>query len=377
MKKKCVAVFLAALFALPVSNPVQAEEVLSLSAESAVLMDASNGRILYAKNPDEQLAMASTTKIMTALLTLEEAAKENKEVKITREMVQVEGSSMGLKEGDVLTLWDLAAGMLAVSGNDAANSAAIAVSGSKEAFAGEMNRKARELGMENSHFVTPSGLDDQEHYSTARDMAVLACRALENREFAAIVSEPAIRVTYRSPEQSRVLTNHNKLLRMYDGCIGVKTGFTKKAGRCLVSAAEREGVRLVAVTLNAPDDWNDHMTMFDYGFSKTALYTPDESGYRISVPVVGGEAASVAVRGEEGTPVSLLKEEETVLERRVELPRFLYAGIEKGQTVGRVVYLLENEEIASVPLKTETSVELAKREKTIWERIGGWFAGIF
>ena len=368
---------LLVLTGVAVPEPVRAEEVLSLSAKSAVLMDASTGRILYTSNPDERLAMASTTKIMTALLTLEEAEKENKAVKITREMVQVEGSSMGLKEGNILSLWDLAAGMLAVSGNDAANSAAIAISGSKEAFAEKMNCKARELGMEHTNFVTPSGLDDEEHYSTARDMAILARNALENPEFAAIVAQPTIRVTYQSPEQSYVYTNHNKLLRMYEGCIGVKTGFTKKAGRCLVSAAERNGIRLVAVTLNAPDDWNDHMAMFDYGFSKTTAYTPDESACRISVPVVGGKGGTVFVKGEAGTPVSLLKEEEASLSRKVELPRFLYAGLKKGEIVGRVVYCAGNVEIASIPLKTETAVAFAKREKSLWEKICDWFAGLF
>ena len=164
---------------------------------------------------------------------------------------------------------------------------------------------------------------------------------------------------------------------MYEGCIGVKTGFTKKAGRCLVSAAERNGVRLVAVTLNAPDDWNDHMAMFDYGFSKMTAYTPDESACRISVPVVGGETGTVFVKGEAGTRVSLLKEEEASLSRKVELPRFLSAGLKKGEIVGRVVYCAGNVEIASIPLKTETAVAFVKREKSLWEKICDWFAGLF
>ena len=377
MIKKFIAFLTAAFLCLPALHPVSAEETLSVSARAAVLMDASTGRILFSVNPDEKLAMASTTKIMTALLALEEAEKENKAVKITREMIQVEGSSMGLKEGNVLSLKDLTAGLLAVSGNDAANSVAIAVSGSKQAFADRMNQKARELGMENTHFVTPSGLDDEEHYSTARDMAILACHALENEEFAAIVSQPTIRVTYQSPDQSYVLTNHNKLLRMYEGCIGVKTGFTKKAGRCLVSAAERDGVRLIAVTLNAPDDWNDHMAMFEYGFSQMSVFTPDESAYRLPIAVVGGEASSVSVRGETGEAVNLLKEEEDSLIRKVELPRFVYAGVEKGQIRGRVVYCLGEKKVASVPLRAENAVPYLHREKTAWEKIQEWFTGLF
>ena len=380
MKKKCIAVFVAMLLVLTgaaVPEPVRAEEVLSLSAKSAVLMDASTGRILYASNPDEQLAMASTTKIMTALLTLEEAEKENKAVKITREMVQVEGSSMGLKEGNILSLWDLAAGMLAVSGNDAANSAAIAISGSKEGFAEKMNCKARELGMEHTNFVTPSGLDDEEHYSTTRDMAILARNALENPEFASIVSQPTIRVTYQSPEQSYVFTNHNKLLRMYEGCIGVKTGFTKKAGRCLVSAAERNGVRLVAVTLNAPDDWNDHIKLFDYGFSQLSSIRMDESNTTFTVDVVGGTSDQIEVTGSDGGSVVVSAADKDKVERIVLLPNFTYAPFPQGTQLGKISYQLNGEEIGSVPLVTTAAVEQQTVEQGIFQKIGDFFRNLF
>ena len=236
------------------------EKLPSVSAKSAILINADTGAVLYAKNEKERLPMASTTKIMTALIALETAALDDRCVTITDEMVRVEGSSMGLQAGDQLSLTSLAAGMLVVSGNDAANSVAIAISGSKEDFAEKMNRRAKDIGMNDTHFVTPSGLDDEAHYSTAYDMALLATIALANPDFAEIVKEKKYTIPYISPEQSRRFSNHNRLLSMYEGCIGVKTGFTKKSGRCLVSAAERDGIRLVAVTLNAPDDWNDHQT---------------------------------------------------------------------------------------------------------------------
>ena len=239
-----------------------------VSAQAAIVIHADSGKVLYEKNADEQRSMASTTKIMTALIALETAAADDPVVTITDEMVRVEGSSMGLQPGDQLTLKSLAAGMLIVSGNDAANSAAIAISGSTEAFAEKMNQRAQELGMEHTHFVTPSGLDDDAHYSTARDMATLAAAAMKNPDFAAIVGQKAMNISFITPDQTRRYTNHNKLLNLYEGCTGVKTGFTKKSGRCLVSAAERDGIRLIAVTLNAPDDWNDHMALLNDGFSK-------------------------------------------------------------------------------------------------------------
>ena len=235
-------------FFMPVPS-VSAAELPQVSAQSAVVLHMDSGEILYEKNAREQRAMASTTKIMTALLTLEAAALENPEVEITQEMVLVEGSSMGLRAGDRLTLRDLAAGMLLASGNDAANAAAIAVGGSVEKFVARMNQRAGELDLSDTHFETPSGLDGENHYSTALDMAKLGIAAMSNPDFAEIAGSQSMQVRFLSPEKTVTYQNHNKLLGRYEGCTGVKTGFTKKAGRCLVSAAERDGVRLVAVTL--------------------------------------------------------------------------------------------------------------------------------
>ena len=191
-----------------------------VSAQAAIVIHADSGKVLYEKNADEQRSMASTTKIMTALIALETAATDDPVVTFTDEMVRVEGSSMGLQPGDQLTLKSLAAGMLIVSGNDAANSAAIAISGSTEAFAEKMNQRAQELGMEHTHFVTPSGLDDDAHYSTARDMATLAAAAMKNPDFAAIVGQKAMNISFITQDQTRRYTNHNKLLNLYEGCTG-------------------------------------------------------------------------------------------------------------------------------------------------------------
>ena len=230
MKKRffsCPGLLLvAAVFHAP---QVQAETVSapSVSASAAVLIRADTGSVLYEKDADRQMPMASTTKIMTAWLTLESAAEEDRIVTVTEEMVRVEGSSMGLKAGYALPLSGLATGMLLASGNDAANAAAIAVGGDVESFVRMMNARAKEIGMEHTCFVTPSGLDAEGHVSTAADMARLAACALENDAFASIVRERQLPVTFTNPEITAYYNNHNKLLRLYEDCIGVKTGFTK------------------------------------------------------------------------------------------------------------------------------------------------------
>ena len=224
------------------------------SAQAAILIDGRNGYTVFESNDDLELPMASTTKIMTALLTLEAAEVFDEAVLITPEMISVEGSSMGLHEGWQVRLSSLAAGMLLASGNDAANAAAIALGGTPENFAGLMNERARLMGLSHTRFVTSSGLDDPDHYSSARELAALAREAMKNERFAALVKSRTAQVEILSSKMTLTYENHNKLLRLCEGCIGVKTGYTKRAGRCLVSCCKRGGIRLFAVTLNAPDD---------------------------------------------------------------------------------------------------------------------------
>lgn len=365
--------FFAPVFAAEVPQEASANtEGPSVSAQCAAVIHMDTGEVLFVKNGEERRAMASTTKIMTALLTLEEAAIQNREVEITREMVLVEGSSMGLREGDRLTLRDLAVGMLTVSGNDAANSAAIAISGSRESFVERMNQRAQELGLENTHFETPSGLDGETHYSTALDMAKLAAAAMQNPDFAAIAGSKTAKVTFLSPEKTVTYQNHNKLLSLYEGCTGVKTGFTKKAGRCLVSAAERDGVRLVAVTLNAPDDWNDHAALLDYGFSKMTTLTFDESNYSCKVPVAG--VGEITVCGcSEAVTAAVPVSQQGAVRRVVELERFLYAPVKKGEQVGTVRYRLGERTIAELPLLAAENASLPQRKPSWWERVLAFF----
>ncbi len=367
MLKKIISLLVALIVCCAVSVLAFADAEPQVSARSAILINADDGQILFAKDENTKRPMASTTKIMTALLTLEAAAVNNKVVTITGVMVRVEGSSMGLQVGDQLCLKSLAAGMLVVSGNDAANSAAIAVSGSTKAFAELMNKRADELHMTNTHFVTPSGLDDDEHYTTAKDMATLAMAAMKNPDFAEIAGNRLMNVDYVNPDQTRRFTNHNKLLSMYDGCTGVKTGFTKKSGRCLVSAAKRNGVNLIAVTLNASDDWNDHEKLLNYGFTKLVSCSIDDSGFSCTLPVVGGNEPNVEVHGTVGSNVVIGMAESVNVKRTVELPRFIYAPVEAGQLLGVVRYTVGEKTIATTELVAAGEVTPLHENKNIFQ----------
>lgn len=367
MLKKFVSFLLIVIIVVVFPLLVSADVLPQVSAKSAVLINADNGQIIYAKNENDKRPMASTTKIMTALITLETAAVSDKIVTITAEMVRVEGSSMGLLPGERLSLKSLAAGMLLVSGNDAANSAAIAISGSTKAFSDLMNKRAKELNMVNTHFVTPSGLDDEEHYTTACDLAALAAAAMKNSDFSEIACKKTMSVQYISPSYTRRFTNHNKLLSLYDGCIGVKTGFTKKAGRCLVSAAEKNGVRLVVVTLNASDDWNDHQKMLNYGFAKLTSYKIEDSAYSVTVPVVGGTLNSVMAHGSVGNEIVVNTDDVPAIKRTVELPSFIYAPITTGQVLGTVRYTLDSKTLATTEIISTGQVLKLESSKNIFE----------
>ena len=296
MKRFVSAVF-AAVIALSVSVPGSAEEKMpEVSAKACVLIEEKTGQILFEKNSDEKLPMASTTKIMTTLLCLESGGLDDEFV-VDSQAIKVEGSSMGLVEGDVVTKRALCYGMLLPSGNDAANATAVKIGGSIEKFAELMNRRAEEIGMTRTCFVTPSGLEGEGHGSSAYDMALLAREALRNPEFSEICSQKKAKVMFGNPPYERWLVNTNKLLEMYNGVKGVKTGFTDEAGRCLVSACERDGISMICVTLNDRNDWQDHMDMYDYGFSLLEPYelSCDEI---FPVQVAGGTEETLPVRAE-------------------------------------------------------------------------------
>ncbi len=313
-----------------------AADALSLSAECAILMDAESGRVLYAKNAEQRSLIASTTKILTALVVLERAEDLDATVTITPEWAEVEGSSMYLEAGDVVSIRGLLYGLLLNSGNDAATALACTVGGDEETFVAWMNELAAEIGMENSHFANPHGLDAEDHYSTAYDMAKLMIRAMENEDFREITATRYISIDG--------LENyyHNKLLRMYEYCISGKTGYTVAAGRTLVTASEKDGQLLVAVTLNAPDDWNDHIALYEYGFQTYAETTLCEQGVCVSTVSVAGCAQAVPVYCASDITWPLSDTDEA--RRRISLLDVVTFSVTKGGAGGFVHFLVNGEE---------------------------------
>lgn len=361
MLKRRALFWLLAFCLMAVPVQAAAGSLAAEQAKGAVVMEAQSGRLLFEKDSDLRLPMASTTKIMTALLTLEQPDLDAV-FTVDKKAIQVEGSSMGLREGDLVSLRTLAYGMLLPSGNDAANAAAVRIAGKMEGFADMMNQRAQELGMTGTHFVTPSGLGAAEHYSTARDMALLAREALANEAFAEICAQTTAKVRYGNPPYERWLTNHNKLLKYYPGVDGVKTGFTDQAGRCLVSSAYRDGVRLIVVTLGCPDDWNAHMQLYDRTFPK--VHRQQASLPSLEIPVMGAGTVSTQWSGAE---LTLLEGEQPEL--IVTAKPFLFAPVRAGQVVGKAVVRTGGTVAAEFDLAAAKDVTLPEPKKAWWETL--------
>ena len=322
-----------------------ATEVPAVSAASVVLMDGDSGRVLYGRNENEPRLIASTTKLMTALVAVESGHDLRETVTIRQEWTGIEGSSLYLRPGEDIRLETLLYGLLLRSGNDAAQAVAGYCAGSVDEFVERMNRKARELGMSGSHFSNPIGLDADDHFSTARDMALLARACLNNETLRRIAETKSVTL------EGRVLTNHNKLLWQYDGCIGLKTGYTKKAGRTLVSAASRDGMTLICVTLNAPDDWRDHAAMLDYGFDNyERCCLAGEGEVVCRLPSKGSLIPMCEVRACEELWAALKPGERA--ERKLELQQEKITAPAMAKTaVGQVVFSLDGQILGSCALE--------------------------
>lgn len=350
MKKAAPALILALLLCGYV--PASASAV-SESAAACILVEASSGRTLYEKNADERMLIASTTKIATALVVLSQCAPEDM-VQIRPEWTGIEGSSMYLTAGECYSVSELLAGLLLASGNDAATALACHTAGSIGAFAVQMNELARECGMENTHFTNPSGLDDAQHYSTARDMARLACRAIDNETLRAIVSSKSL--TFGE----RTYYNHNKLLAQCGGVFGLKTGYTMAAGRTLVSCCERDGMTLVCVTLNDRSDWADHEALYDWGFESWRMETIQPPETRL--PLIGAQEEFLSAAAENGMTLPLCEADE--LHFSYELPRFVFAGVKTGEWLGTAKVYLNGELAADIPLYSAQDTEPMRTEKS-------------
>ena len=355
---RTVAALLAAVLLYPC--PAQA-----MSAQKAILMDAATGRVLYEKDATSRSLIASTTKIMTALIICEQCNVLDR-MRIPKEAVGIEGSSMYLKEGEVLTLQELLYGLMLQSGNDAAVALAIYCGGTVEGFAELMNDKARLLGLTGTHFENPNGLDSPEHYSTAKDLAVLAAYAMKNPIFAKTVSTKTVTVG------NQALRNHNKLLWQVEGADGVKTGFTKAAGRILVSSAIRQGRRLVAVTINDGNDWVDHAALLNDGFADYRIYQIVEKGQCLgSIEVLSGQQKRVNVLAAEDFSYALSEQEKPHIV--LSGMGLAYAPVVEGQIGGFAYVCIGSTAVGKVPVIYEETVEQSLPEKkSFWER---WFGG--
>ena len=335
---------LAAILFLPVKAG-------AISAECAILIDAQTGRVLYEKKAEEKSLIASTTKIMTALVICEQTNVLDR-VKIPKEAVGIEGSSMYLKEGEVLTVQELLYGLMLQSGNDAAVALAIYCGGTVEGFTELMNDKAHRLGMTQSHFANPNGLDSPGNYSTARDMAILTAYAMQNPIFAQTVSTKTITIG------ERCLRNHNKLLWQLEGANGVKTGYTKAAGRILISSVTRMGRQLIAVTFNDPNDWQDHKDLIEDGFSRFTVQKLIQKGQTLGqLELAGGQEESVDLIAAEDFSYSLAQGERVT----ISLPEagFAYAPVAEGQEAGFAHILVDGTAVAKVPLVYGKTIERA------------------
>lgn len=361
MKKFLFVIFcvLSFFFGMPISS--QADDI---SAGSYVCMSADTAQVLCSRDMLLHRGMASTTKVMTALIAVE-SGKLYETVEIDAQKISAEGTSLGLKTGDKLTLYELVKGMLLSSGNDSANAVALFISDTYEDFAILMNEKAKSIGMFNSNFVTPSGLDAEGHYSCAYDMALLTRCAINNPVICEMTALKSSYITFINGTKLYV-ANHNKLLGDVEGCFGLKTGYTKKSGRCLLSAAERNGQTVIVVTLGAPDDWNDHKKLYDLAFEEIGSFEPAFDSI-FNVDVVGGNENSVVCKAELTEPISTFFHTETTAEYYIE--PFLYAPVKKGDIIGRVVLRSNGIELKTVYIFAQSDVLLYEKAPSFITRI--------
>ena len=346
-----------------------------ISAESYAVMDARTGEVLFSQKADIPMPIASTTKMMTALVVVEKVDDLDRVVSVDAASCGVEGSSVNLYKGEKISVRDLLYALMLESANDAAHCLALTVSGSVEEFAKLMNERAVEIGMKNTHFSNPHGLEDAEHYSTSCDMALLWREAMKNQTIRDIVATKTYKIPFGSDGEYRFLSNHNKLLKSYDACIGGKTGFTKAAGRCLVSVCEKNGIEIITVTLNAPSDWDDHRNIAEYAFS---LYSKaklaDAGKITLSVPVVGGKKSSVTLTNKDSLDVYV--RDVARLETRIEAPRFLYAPVDNEEvSFARVVFYYNGQEIGYLDLYSLDEVGINTVKPGFFKRLWNFITG--
>ena len=351
-----LAVFLLVMFFCANAFKIYsfADAPLSTSAKSAILTEAKTGEVLYEKNAYQKMPMASTTKIMTAICAIENGNLDEV-VTVDSRAAGIEGSSMYLKNGEKITLRNLLYGLMLSSGNDAAVAIALNVGKSVENFADMMNETAKKIGVKDTSFKNPNGLDEEGHYTTAYDLAQITRYALSNSEFAKIVSTNEITLAGNENSNARSLRNHNKLLRIYDGATGVKTGFTKKSGRCLVSSSERNGINLIAVTLNDPNDWNDHISMFNYAFDNCKMKSVVKKGeYAGTVNVKSSPVEGIKTEYASDTYALFKNNENDDITVKTSVANTVEAPVDFGVKIGESVFFSNGKKLGSADIVTSS-----------------------
>lgn len=374
LKRLSAFLLVASLFTFALSPSALANGVGidKISASSACLIEMESGRVLYSKNQDKRMPMASTTKVMTAIVALESGLPLDTRTSVPDTAVGVEGSSVYLKRGESVTLEVLLYALMLSSANDAAVAIAYAVSGSLDGFVALMNQRAAKLGLCDTHFTNPHGLYDENHYASAIDLAKIMAHAMKNPDFAKITATKS-KAFARDDGTSFLMTNHNRLLTCSKWVIGGKTGFTKKSGRCLVTCAERDSLKLVAVTLNAPDDWNDHEKLYDFGFSNyQRLFFNSQT---LKIPVISGKKSEILAASHDISLV--LTKNHGDISVTINAPRFLFANVKKGDVVGKVVYSCDKKIIATSPLYAVEDVAKVKYASNPLAWIIDFIKGIF
>ncbi len=348
-------------------------EMPAISSLSAVLYEPMTKTVLCEKEAHTPRPMASTTKLMTALLA-EECLAWDTVVSVPAAASGIEGTTLGLKPNDTLSVGDLVTGMLLESGNDAATALALLIDGNLVQFAARMNRKAAELGMYDSHFVTPSGLDAEGHAASAYDMALLGAAVLSKPHLADVCAKKSAEITISGRKVT--VCNHNRLLSMVDGCVGLKTGYTDNAKRCLVSAVRRDGLTLIAVTLNGHEYWSDHKALYEVGFSavkaETLLPPPLPS-----LSVAGGDKKTAELAT---TPVTaVLPNGADVCDITSTVTwqtPVLFAPVQPEKAVGFVTYFWNGQPVATAEITTKTAVSGAPAA-SFWRRTADAFITLF
>ena len=368
----CFILILATIFTFKLNI-----KIFNVNAQSkaSVVIESSTKRVLHENNKDAKLAMASTTKIMTALITLENCENLNEEVNINDRAVGIEGTSIYLKKGEVLTVKELLYGLMLASGNDASLALAYHVGkGDLNNFVNLMNEKVKELNLTNTSFANPHGLDEENHYTSTYDLAVITSVAMQNKDFKEIVSTKFMQITGHKDVGNRYLRNKQRLLKTLDGCTGVKSGFTDNAGRCLVTSCERNGMELICVVLNCPDMFEESASLINNAF-KNCEYTTILEPYSFitNIPVNEGSLESVKVYSMKGFKYPLKEEEKNNINIEKELPETLDAPLNKEQVIGKINVYYNSELIFSENIYTMEEVKSLEITDKVKDIIDKWF----